>query len=404
MRLHVWGTDFRRSAGEQRRHLFIAPEDRSARLERLRALGFEDLVYLPTCNRIEFYTTAKDPFSDLRPQWVELLKSFGLPEEAYFQGYHLEGKAAVRHLLRVASSLESLVIGEPQILGQLKDALAAAGEVHPSLKRVFQLAFETAKKVRSETSIAEKSISIATLGIQRMKSREREFPLKKIVVVGRSPISRIVLQWALAKRPDAEIVWVNRSLDKLAEYPEFERVKKLDLSQFLQTPEDFSHLVTATSSREPLFGASFFRKLNFAQRMVLDFAEPIDVVDAHLVPGVTVVKLEGLQEEALRNATERKRGVEEAEAIIDAALRSFCLQQKEAPLMKDFNEVEPSFEESFRMAWELIHKEIPDNYQPKVRKWAENLVKKNLHLSREHLRAVLRKVTDPEPAPAVVEE
>jgi len=399
MRLHIWGIDFKRNGGEERRHFFIPPELRAATLQELRQCGFEDLVYLATCNRIEFFTTAKDPFSDTRNLWMALLKKLGISEEKYFLGYHLEGKAAVRHLLRVACSLESLVVGEPQILGQLKDALAfsLANQlpVHPSLHRVFQLAFETAKRVRTETSIADKPVSIATLGIKHLQSREKEHPLTHVAVVGRSPICRAVLQWILDKRPGVKIAWVNRSVEKLGAFEESKRVELIPLGQFLSKPLDFSHLITATSSLEPLFDQTFFGKLPARKKLVFDFAEPVDVVDSHVPAHVRLVKLEDLRDEALRNAQERKQGIDQAEAIIDSSLRDFCRSQKEAPLLKDFNQVKPSFDESFRLAWEEISMELPLDCHPKVRKWAEGLVKKNLHLSREHLKEVLRKVTDP---------
>ena len=130
------------------------------------------MVYLSTCNRVEFYTTAKDHFQDTRSLWLACLAQFGLTEEDYYKGYHVEGKSAVRHLMRVASSLESLVIGEPQILGQLKEALNWTKEqgfpVDPSLEKTFNIAFETAKRVRSTTSIGEKPVSVATLGLQHL--------------------------------------------------------------------------------------------------------------------------------------------------------------------------------------------------------------------------------------------
>ncbi len=106
MKLHLWGTDFRRSTPEMRQKLFRAPEQRVEFLRELLSMGFEDLVYLHTCNRVEFYTTGKDYFTDTRPQWLKLLKHIGLSEEDFYRGYHLEGKSALRHMLRVSSSLE----------------------------------------------------------------------------------------------------------------------------------------------------------------------------------------------------------------------------------------------------------------------------------------------------------
>lgn len=399
MRLHIWGIDFRRSSGEFRRRFFIAPEQRAQRLQELRAVGFEDLIYLATCNRIELYTTAKDPFTDLRPLWLEAFRHLGLNETDFFAGYHLEGKSAVRHLLRVAASLESLVVGEPQILGQLKEALAFSEghglPTHPSTHRVFQLAFETAKKVRTETSIGDKPVSIATLGIQRLKQVEAEHPLEHLVVVGRSPISRLMMQWVLAKRPHCRITWVNRTVENLRAFEESQRVALVSLSDFLKTPGDFSHLVTATASSEPIFDSAFFERLPPRLRLVMDFAEPADVKGAGSLATVRLIQIEDLKEEAARNAAERSHGIHQVEALIENALRDFFRTQKEAPLLKDFNRVEPSFQEAFRAAWESLHRELPGDYHLTVKRWAEGLVKKNLHLSREHLKGVLRNVVDP---------
>jgi glutamyl-tRNA reductase len=129
--------------------------------------------------------------------------------------------------------------------------------------------------------------------------------------------------------------------------------------------------------------------------MILDFAEPQDVVSSELPPLTHLVQIGDMKEEAEKNASERQLGIQQAEEMIDLSLRDFCRNQKEAPLLKDFNQVEPSFDESFRVAWEAIQLELPNDCHPKVRKWAEGLVRKNLHLSREHLKLVLRKVTDP---------
>lgn len=404
MRLHIWGIDFRRSNGDERRSLFIPPELRAEKLLALQKEGFEDLVYLATCNRIEFYTTAKDPFFDTRTLWNKLLAALGCEDSKYFSGYHYEGKSAVRHLMRVACSLESMVIGEPQILGQLKDALSFSVDngipVHPSLHRTFQLAFETAKRVRTETAIAEKPVSIATLGIQHLQAHENELPLTHLAVIGRSPICRIAVQWTLENRPEVKITWVNRSVEKLAEeklmgHAGASRIEMLALDKFVVDPVSFSHMLTATASIEPLFGRSFFSKRSTERRMILDFAEPADVVASELPALTTLVQIADMKEEAERNAKERELGVQQAQIMIDVALREFCRSQKEAPLLKDFNQVEPSFDESFRTAWEAIQLELPHDCHPKVRKWAEGLVRKNLHLSREHLKLVLRKVTDP---------
>jgi glutamyl-tRNA reductase len=400
MRIHLWGTDFRRGTHELRKKLYLPLEGRREALGRIAATGFKDLVYLATCNRIEFFTTAADPFCDTRPLWIGALKELGIGEEAFYQGYHLEGKSAFRHLLRVASSLESMVIGEPQILGQLKDALRWSKEnglpVDSSLERAFQLAFETAKRVRSETSICDRPVSVATLGLQYLQSHEQIFGLSRAVVVGRSPINLAVIQWLLKNRLNCPILWVNRTVETLKSFPESEKVQLMSLQDFLKQPIDFSHLFTATSSAEPLFDLSFFEKVGNSRKLVFDFAEPADVSDVgQACPHVTLIKMEDLQAEARVNAEFRSQAVGEAENIVESALRDYCLQQKQAPLLRDFNAVEPKFLEELQKALAVIQADFPPEAQDRLKRWAESLVRKNLHASREHLREVLKKVTEP---------
>jgi glutamyl-tRNA reductase len=405
MRLHLWGTDFRRSSPELRAKLYRAPEAREKTVRDLLALGFDDLVYLSTCNRVEFFTTARDFFSDTRPLWLKLLGYFGLDEEAFYRGYHLEGKSAVRHLLRVSSSLESMVIGEPQILGQLKEAVRWTKEsqlpLERSLERTFHLAFETAKKVRASTAIGERPVSVATLGLKYLQAHEAQYPLRRVVVVGRSPISVLTVQWLQKNRPQSPILWINRTVDALRAIPESAGTELMALEAFLREPPAFSHLITATGATTAIFDGPFFERVaaRSAQprALIFDFAQPPDVERGAPCECVaTVLHLEDFLEEARENASARARAVWEAEQIIEMALRDHCLEQKEAPVLRDFNRVEPSLWEELSQALQAIETDFPPEMQPKLKKWAEKLVKKNLHHSREHLRTVLRQVTEPE--------
>jgi glutamyl-tRNA reductase len=405
MKLHVWGTDFRRSSGELRAKLACSPENRERIVGDLLSLGFPDLVYLSTCNRVEFYTTAPDHFVDTRSLWLALLKYFGLSPDSYYQGFHFEGKGALRHLLRVASSLESLVVGEPQILGQLKEALSwhqqKGFRLDRELERLFQLAFETARKVRAETAIAEKPTSVASLGISHLLKNEAEIPLTKAVVVGRSPISLIVLQFLQKNRPDVPVLWVNRTFDTIAGLEEAKKCELWRLDEFLKLAPSHSHLFTATSSLTPLFTDSFFKRLDPLPRMVFDFAQPPDILieDAALKQQVHLVDLQGLEAEAAENREQRKQSVVHAEAFIETSLRDYCQHQKESPLMKEFSSIEPLLSENLQEALQSLSVDFESDSLPKVQRWAENLVKKQLHFSREHLRNVLKQLAGESKAP-----
>ncbi len=366
-------------------------------MRELLKLGFEDLVYVSTCNRVEFYTTGKDFFSDSRPLWMKLLKSVDLTEEDFYRGFHLEGKSALRHLLRVASSLESMVVGEPQILGQLRESVRWTKEVglplSPSLERTFKMAFETAREIRSNTSLGEKPVSVATLGLQTVQKYEPRFPLKQAVVVGRSDISRIVIQWLKKNRPACPILWVNRTAAALENLPESQGVKIQSLWDFLVQPTDFSHLFTATSSLEPVFQSGFFTRLRGDTKLVFDFAQPPDVEkNEDTLQYAQIVQLDDLLDRAKENAAERANAILEAEAILDRSIRDHCLKQKQTPLIRSFSKVEPQIQFELDSAISRLEPEL----QPRLRKWAEKLVKKNLHSSREHLRTLLKRVTETE--------
>ncbi|NBV51168.1 hypothetical protein EBR78_08130 [bacterium] len=403
MKIHLWGTDFRRSSAEMRKLLALSPETRAQKLQELVAVGFEDLVYLATCNRVEFYTTIPDYFSDSRPLWFKLLSSLGLPEDAFFKGYHLEGKSAVRHLMRVASSLESLVVGESQILGQLKEALQftqkAKLPVHSALERTFHLAFETAKKVRTETSLGEKSVSVVSLGLNQI--RESSGTIQQAVVVGRGSTSIAVINWLKKNQPDTPILWVNRNLEVLDQFAEGMGLNKMSLDAFIHSPPEFSHLFTATSSVETLFSQNFFERLSPEKKVIFDFAQPADVGVVEL-KHVQIFRLEHLQAEAKRNRELRAESVKQAERIIEEALRLHLLQQKETPVIRDFSQIETIFEEELIRAFYLIERDFPAEHHASLKRLAEGIFRKNLHLSREHLRTVLRKVADQGPGSLVV--
>lgn len=400
MKLHLWGTDFRRSTADFRRHFHIDMPDRPLRLKSICALGFNDLVYLNTCNRIEFYTSARDYYSDTRPLWLSLLRQFGLTEEAFYQGYQLEGKSALRHLLRVACSLESLVVGEPQILGQIRASvrwtLEQGMELLPSLQRAFQLAFETAKKVRTETSIGADSVSVASLGMEQLEHMESEYPLMSAVVVGRSPMSIAVVSWLKKNRPQVPIRWVNRSPARLLDEPGVSGTEVMGLTELLEKPGTFSHLFTATASFVPLFDDQFFERADAICPVAFDFAEPSDIAELSK-SSVKVVRLEDLKGVAEKNRERRREAAGFAERIIDEAIRTFFQEQKEAPVLRNFSVLEPILVQEARRFVESV--DLKEMNNDEVHQWAEKLVRKNLHTARTQLKSILKSIAESEEVP-----
>jgi glutamyl-tRNA reductase len=157
--------------------------------------GISEAALLSTCNRVEIYASVKEP-SAAAEEILNFIASFrGIPRSG-FEGslYILNGEEAVRHLLRVASSLDSMVVGEPQILGQLKDAFDAALSVKATgfiLNRLLKKAISTAKRVRTETKIAENAVSISYAAVELARKIFTGLSGKSVMLMGAGDMAEL---------------------------------------------------------------------------------------------------------------------------------------------------------------------------------------------------------------------
>ena len=138
-------------------------------------------------------------------------------------------------------------------------------------------------------------------------------------------------------------------------------------------------------------------QLGEQKRFLFDFAQPPDITRGEFHPNLRIIHLEDLLQEAKQNTELRSQAMEQAEDLIECALRDFYQQNKEAPVLRDFSAVEPQFREELEMALSQLEKYFPKESLSRVKEWAWKLTKKNLHHSREHLRSVLRSVSNPSP-------
>ena len=210
-----------------------------------------------------------------------------------------------------------------------------------------------------------------------------------------------MVQWLKKNRPTTPILWVNRTVAALADLEGARGVETMALADFLASPAEFTHLFTATSSREPVFTAPFFEKLAGPRRLVFDFAEPVDVeISAASQTKALVLSIRDFEAEAKKNAASRSTAIEDAEKIIDAAMRDYLRVLKETPLLKEFSTAVVALEENLICMLAEISVEVPEPLHGKIKQWSQKLVRKNLHLSREHLKEVIHKQTDPSSRPA----
>ncbi len=299
--------------------------------EAVAADGVSEGVILSTCNRVEVCVLADD--GRRGQEAVErFLSSFhGVPPEALSPHlYRLAGDDAVRHLFRVASSLDSMVLGEPQILGQVKDAYAWACDhrtVGPVLDKCFTKAFSVAKRVRTETRVANSAVSVSDAAVELAKKILGDLSDNTVMLIGAGEMSELAARHLLSAGARGLLV-TNRT---------FERAVRL-ASDFDGTPVRFEDLavhlkradIVLSSTGSPRFILTradieeVIRIRKNRPMFFIDMAVPRDIdPDANQVANVYVYDIDDLNNVIETNLEERQREAEKADGIVAAEVRAF---------------------------------------------------------------------------------
>ncbi|HSV52632.1 MAG TPA: glutamyl-tRNA reductase [Burkholderiaceae bacterium] len=288
-----------------------------------------EAAIISTCNRTEVYCAGERPELDQTLDW--LAGSGGVsPALLRSHVYTLQDGPAARHAFRVASGLDSMVLGEPQILGQMKDAVRAAdeaGALGTTLNQLFQRSFAVAKEVRTSTEIGTHSISMAAAAVRLAGQLFEDLGKIRVLFVGAGEMIELAATHFAAKSPQS-IAIANRTLErgeKLASRFGGEVMRLADLPSRLH---EFDAVVSCTASTLPIIGLGAVERALKARKhrpmFMVDLAVPRDIEpevkalrDVYLY---TVDDLAGVVQTAQAN---RQAAVAQAEAIIDAGVQSF---------------------------------------------------------------------------------
>jgi glutamyl-tRNA reductase len=287
--------------------------------------GIREGLILSTCNRVELLTI-QDETSDL----LRFLDEYFAVPAATIRPhlYEYREREAVRHLFRVASSLDSMVVGEPQILGQVKESYTVAREVgaaSASLDRLLQSAFSVAKKVRTETQIGSSSVSIASVAVDLARKIFGSLADKTVLLVGAGKMSELAVRH-LVQHGAARLLVANRTLARsqaLAERFLSQKVS-VEVVAFDDLRAQASRadiVITSTGAPEHLFtrshGQTFLQRRKGRPMFFIDIAVPRDV-DPRMneVEGCFVYDIDDLQQVAQSNLADRSREAAAAEQII----------------------------------------------------------------------------------------
>ena len=334
MKVLALGVDHRKAPASVREALAFEGPKRDAGLDALAAtFPGAEFAILSTCNRVEIYAAGADAAAPTTGALVDWLAHFhAVPAESFAAhlGDHHDGRA-VDHLFKVASSLESLVLGEGQILGQVRDAYKAAvarRAVGPILHALFPHALRVGKLVREQTGMDKGKLSVASVAVDVARDVFDTFGDKTVLVIGAGKMGDLTLQHLAALRPGTILV-TNRNPERAEAAAARWQGRAVPWEQLETALIEADVVVSTTAADRPVVDVATYARVRKARRnrlaLILDIAIPRDfdplVGD---LDQVLLYNVDDLRAQADQNRARRQKGVDPALAIIEREV-TLCL-------------------------------------------------------------------------------
>jgi glutamyl-tRNA reductase len=294
--------------------------------------NLEELMYLSTCNRVEFlFVTERDLTEYFFSDFISAVAPNITPlqiKSAYEKALVVEGEEALKHLFSVAASIDSLVVGEREIITQVRSAYEYAsnkGLSGDSIRLITKKTIETAKKIYTHTNIASKPVSVVSLAYRRLKDLQVK-PDARFLVIGAGQTNTSFAQY-LKKHHLGNFTVFNRTLSNAEKLAEELNGKAFPLSELKNSKEPFDVIVTCTGSSEPILTKEIYESiLNGCtdKKIIIDLAIPNDLSPEILnnFP-ITYIEVSSLKAIAEDNLKERRSEMVKCHAIIEEAIGEF---------------------------------------------------------------------------------
>jgi glutamyl-tRNA reductase len=333
MSLVLIGVNHKTAPIELRERIAISREDLPETTRALAAVpGVAECMIVSTCNRVEILAAVESPAIDVASF---LHRHFGLdPELLTPHLYEHRDQEAVSHLFRVAASLDSMVVGEPQILGQVKEAFAvarASGTIGGQLEHLLQNTFAVAKKVRTETEIGSNSVSIASVAVELARKIFGSLQGRTVFLVGAGKMSELAARH-LVQQGAGTILVTNRTQERAQRMAEAFAGQVIPFEELYEAASQADIVISSTGAPHPIFrrehGQAFLHRRRNRPMFFIDIAVPRDV-DPLMgkLEGIFVYDIDDLQQVAVAHLSERSREATAAEALIAGEVERFQQRQ-----------------------------------------------------------------------------
>jgi glutamyl-tRNA reductase len=399
MTIRLLGVNHRTAPVELRERLAIAPESLGEATQALlRTPGVSEGMILSTCNRVELITS----YEQAAPDVMDFLHHYFALDADVLRPhlYEYEGTDAVRHLFRVASSLDSMVLGEPQILGQVKEAYTAArgvGAVQSALERLLQTTFTVAKRVRTETQIGAASVSIASVAVDLAKKIFGSLEGKTVLLVGAGKMSELAARH-LIQQGAHSILIANRTFDRAVLLAQTFSGRAVRFEDLHAMADQADILITSTGAAQPIFrrehAQQFLHRRRNRPMFYIDIAVPRDVApEVNRLEGAFVYDIDDLQSVAASHMSERSSEAMQAEAIVQAEVERFASGQQTLSAVPAIVSLQESMEELRqgelrRMQGKL--QSLSPEQRSAVEALTRGLINKVLHQPLQAMKAAAR--------------
>ncbi len=291
----------------------------------------EELVFLSTCNRVEVISSTKDPDDAkdaVKRLWMEKAgMDRGLIDSSL---YSYEGRDAIRHVFKVASSLDSMIVGEPQILGQLKDAYRKAVEAKTSgaiLNRLLNKAFSVAKLIRTETGIASSAVSISYAAVELAKKIFGELKGKKALLIGAGEMAELAARNLLSNGVSGLVV-ANRTLSRAVELAKELKGSAISLEEMESALLEADIVISSTGAPDFVLTGEAVRRVMRPRRhrllFLIDIAVPRDIdPEVNDIDNVYLYNIDDLKGIVEVNKAGREKEARKAERMVDSEVIKF---------------------------------------------------------------------------------
>ncbi|EPJ46570.1 MAG: glutamyl-tRNA reductase [Osedax symbiont Rs1] len=335
MTLLALGINHKTASLDVRERLAITPAVmEEALVDAKQFADLNEIAILSTCNRTEIYCSADKCSADALLNWLSVYKNLPLADIKSSVYCHTD-QAAVQHMMRVACGLDSLVLGEPQILGQLKSSFAVSQKLRlmkGELGQLFQQAFTVAKKVRTDTAIGENPVSVAYAAVSLAQHIFSDLQESRALLIGAGETIELVARH-LVNAGVKQICVANRTLDraqKLAANFNGEAILLGDIPQMLHRADI---VIASTASQLPVLGKgaveTALQQRKHQPMFMIDIAVPRDIeVQVKELDDVYLYTVDDLQQVIQKNQQQRQSAALEAEQIIIQGVDKYVLEQR----------------------------------------------------------------------------